>query len=56
MLVIFLRKKEGKVGILEFLENPLKGVRKIILSYDYYYKKLLEINEKFLWQVDFKDN
>lgn len=39
MLVIFLRKKEERVEILEFLENPLKGVRKIILSYDYYYKK-----------------
>lgn len=39
-----------------YYEVALPLIRKMSPAYDDYYKKLLESNEKFLRQVDFKDN
>lgn len=39
-----------------YYEVALPLIRKMSPAYDDYYKKLLETNEKFLRQVDFKDN
>ena len=39
-----------------YYEVALPLIRKMSPAYDDYYKKLLESNEKFLRQVDFKEN
>lgn len=66
----FLESEEYKNSPLKTIRDKIKNymiknnyyevglplIRKMSPAYDDYYKKLLESNEKFLRQVDFKEN
>lgn len=66
----FLESEDYKKSPLKTIRDKLKKymiennyyqvalplIRKMSPAYDHYYKKLLESNEKFLRQVDFRDN